>query len=63
MFKIHTHTYTLPKKLEFSYKHVFENMCCSCTFPALQGPGPGPYGPEKFKNIRKQLALIGALRR
>ena len=29
----------------FLEKCVWKNKCFSWTFPALQGPGPGPYGP------------------
>ena len=34
-------------------------------FPLFKGPGRarmGPYGPEKSKTIRKQIAFIGALK-
>ena len=49
-----------------------ENICFFWTFPALQGPGPGPYGPirahmgpygpENSKQIRKEIVFIDAFK-
>ena len=59
--KLEEHVFSIKNRCLEVEKHDFSETCVtekkyvSLNFPALQGPGPGPYGPLWTRKIFKSM--------